>query len=237
VKEAALPEPEKRYAAYWAPPADSALWRVGCAWLGRDPETGQDLPLPEARRAITADARRYGFHATLKPPFALADGMTEAGLITAMARLAGGFTPFLIPRLELTDLGGFLALCPPGWPQPLHALADACVAGLEPFRRPADAAEIARRRPERFGAHERALLLRWGYPHVFETFRAHLTLTTRLEPAARQARAAELRRFLAELPAGPVLVDQIALFEEPAPGAAFRLARRFSLGRLSQAAG
>lgn len=224
-----MPEPRRRYAAYWAPPSDSALWRLGCAWLGRDPETGQDLPLPEARQAITADARRYGFHATLKPPFALADWMTEPELVEAMARLAHGFTPFMIPRLELTDLDGFLALCPPGWPQPLHALADACVAGLEPFRRPADAAEIARRRPERLGAQERAALMRWGYPHVFETFRAHLTLTTRLEAPARAAVAAELRAFLAPLPTGPVLVDQIALFEEPAPGAPFRLLRRFSL--------
>ena len=224
-----MPEPTPRYAAYWAPPADSALWRLGCGWLGRDPETGQDLELPEARRAITADARRYGFHATLKPPFALADGTTEAGLVAAMARLARNFTPFLIPCLELTDLDGFLALCPPDRPQPLHALADACVAGLEPFRRPADAAEIARRRPERLGAQERAALVRWGYPHVFETFRAHLTLTARLEAGARQEVAAELRHFLAPLPAGPVLVDQIALFKEPAPGAPFRLVRRFNL--------
>lgn len=224
-----MPEPRKRYAAYWAPPADSALWRLGCAWLGRDPETGQDLPLPDARQAITADARRYGFHATLKPPFALADGTTEAGLVEAMARLARGFTPFPIPRLELTDLDGFLALCPPGWPQPLHSLADACVAGLEPFRRALDAADIARRRPERLGAQERAALMCWGYPHVFKTFRAHLTLTARLEAPARAAVAAELRAFLAPLPTGPVLVDQIALFEEPSPGAPFRLVRRFSL--------
>lgn len=223
--------PELRYAAYWAPPSDSALWRLGCAWLGREPETGADLPIPAARQAITADAKRYGFHATLKPPFALADGASEAALVAAMARLAESFTPFLVPEWRLTNLDGFLALCPPDRPQPLHTLADACVAGLDHFRRPATPAEIARRRPERFGPLERALLDRWGYPHVFETFRAHLTLTARLDPATRARVVAELGRFLAPLPAGPVLVDQIALFVEPEPGAPFHLARRFPLGR------
>ncbi len=223
--------PERRYAAYWAPPADGTLWRLGCAWLGRDPESCADLPSPEARRPITADPRRYGFHATLKPPFALADGASEAALVAAMARLAEGFTPFLVPEWRLTDLDGFLALCPSDRPQPLHALADACVAGLEQFRRPANMAEIARRRPERFSPRERALLHRWGYPHVFDTFRAHLTLTTRLDPALRARVVAELRLFLAPLPPGPVLVDQLALFVEPEPGAPFRLARRFSFGR------
>lgn len=224
--------PEIRYAAYWAPPADSALWRLGCAWLGRDPETGANLPTPAARQAITADARRYGFHATLKPPFALADGATEATLVAAMARLAESFTPFLVPEWRLTNLDGFLALCPPDdRPQPLHVLADACVAGLDRFRRPASAAEIARRRPQRFSATERVLLHRWGYPHVFQTFRAHLTLTARLDADTRAAVAAELGRFLAPLPAGPVLVDQVALFIEPEPGAPFRLARRFPFGR------
>ena len=223
--------PERRYAAYWAPPANSALWRLGCAWLGRDPEIEADLPIPAALQAITADARRYGFHATLKPPFALAERATEAALMADMARLAASFTPFVVREWRLTNLDGFLALCPPDRPQPLHALADACVAGLDRFRRPATPAEIARRRPERFGPIERALLERWGYPHVFQTFRAHLTLTARLDPAARAKVVAELGRFLATLPGGPVLVDQIALFIEPEPGAPFRLARRFPFGR------
>jgi putative phosphonate metabolism protein len=229
-----LPEvcpPLARYAAYWAPPADSALWRLGCQWLGRDPETAADLPIPESRRAITADPRRYGFHATLKPPFALADGASEPALVAAMARLAESFTPFVVPGWRLTNLDGFLALCPPDRPQPLHALADACVAGLDHFRRPASTAEIARRRPERFSPRERHLLHRWGYPHVFETFRAHLTLSARLDAETRARVTAELGRFLVPLPAGPVLVDQIALFIEPEPGAPFRLARRFPFGR------
>lgn len=222
---------EVRYAAYWAPPAAGALWRLGCQWLGRDPETEAELPIPQARLAIVADPRRYGFHATLKPPFALADGATEPALVAAMARIAENFTPFLVPEWRLTDLDGFLALCPPDRPQPLHALADACVAGLEKFRRPATPAEIARRRPERFGPVERALLDRWGYPHVFDTFRAHLTLTARLDAETRSRVVAELGRFLVPLPAGPVLVDQLALFIETAPGAPFRLARRFPFGR------
>jgi hypothetical protein len=31
---------QARFAIYYAPPRDSAWWRAGCAWLGRDPESG-----------------------------------------------------------------------------------------------------------------------------------------------------------------------------------------------------
>ena len=70
-----------RYAVYYAPAADSALWRFGSATLGYDALTGEDLPFavpPGCDLALwpafTEEPRRYGFHATLKAPFELADG-------------------------------------------------------------------------------------------------------------------------------------------------------------------
>ena len=43
-----------------------------------------------------------------------------------------------------------------------------------------DDAELARRNPDRLPPKQRVLLSRWGYPHVMEAFRFHMTLTDRL---------------------------------------------------------
>ena len=86
----------RRQAIYFAPPAGSPLARFGAAWLGWDPEAGAEveglpvagLPLP--REALVAAPRRYGFHATLKPPFRLAAGRDAAGLDDGGRRGGGG---------------------------------------------------------------------------------------------------------------------------------------------------
>ena len=79
-----------RYAIYFAPPPASPLARFGRQWLGRDAETGEAVATPahagvapERLAAWTASPRRYGFHATLKPPFRLADGAANPYLLQA----------------------------------------------------------------------------------------------------------------------------------------------------------
>ncbi len=74
----------QRLAIYYAPPAGSALWDFGSAWLGLDAEAGEvpprpDVPgLPDDPLALTVSPRRYGFHGTLKPPMFLAEGTSRA---------------------------------------------------------------------------------------------------------------------------------------------------------------
>jgi hypothetical protein len=72
-----------RYAVYFAPAVESLLWQTGSAWLGRDARSEAYVPQPqiegisaERLQALTASPRRYGLHATLKPPFHLNDGVT-----------------------------------------------------------------------------------------------------------------------------------------------------------------
>lgn len=225
-----------RYAAYWAPPRDGALWRMAARWLGRDAATGETFAAADARHtAITADAARYGFHATLKAPIALADGFSETDVAAALADIARRFTPFATAPWVLADIDGFLALVPDpsieaGRPANFHALADACVLALEKLRRAPTEAEFARRRPGRLDPVARDHLVRFGYPWVFERFFAHLTLTCRLDRPERDAVATRLRRELATLPAAPFAVHEIALFVEEVSGAPFRLARAFPLG-------
>ena len=134
-----------RAAAYYAPELDDPLWRAGCAWLGRDPETGAAVPQPNVPGLadITADPRRYGFHATLKPPMRLRTAFPE--LVDDMRRLAASVQPFELPALAVTELSGFLALCEIVPCPSLHALADAGVVKLDRHRAPAHGRAHGRR--------------------------------------------------------------------------------------------
>ena len=82
-----------RYAIYYAPDPGTALDDFGASLLGYDARSATDLPFPGDVTLImpdwhdlTRDPRKYGFHATLKPPMALAEGRTEAELMAAEAR-------------------------------------------------------------------------------------------------------------------------------------------------------
>jgi putative phosphonate metabolism protein len=232
-----MSEPAARYAIYYAPASSSALGRFGAAWVGRDAATGEALAQPavpgidgERLAAITAEARRYGFHATLKAPFRLAPGKSREALLDAAAAFAAARRPFPLPPLALAELDGFLALMPDGRPETVHALADDCVAAFDRFRAPPDDAEIARRRAAGLTPAQDANLVRWGYPYVFDEFRFHLTLTNRLDAAARAQVRDRLAPLLVDVLAEPAAVDSVCVFEEPAPGAAFRLAARSSFG-------
>jgi len=227
----------RRFALYFAPPRSHPLWQAGCALLGRDPETGAFLAQPklagidETRfAAITADARRYGWHATLKPPFALAEGTTEEALRSAAARFARSRSRFTMPPMRLACLSGFLALVPEAPAPALDDLAAAAVRALDPFRRPAPPEELARRRAAGLDAVEERNLQLWGYPYVMERFRFHMTLTVRLEKPESEAVAAALVPYLAEALAAPLVADAVALYVEPGPGEPLRLVERFPFG-------
>ncbi|WP_291297357.1 DUF1045 domain-containing protein [Elioraea sp.] len=226
-----------RYAIYFAPPRDHALWHAGCALLGRDPESGAALHLPSlpgidpARvAAITDEARRYGWHGTLKPPFALAEGTDAAGLHEALVRFLAIQAPFPMPTLMLAPLSGFLAVIPAAPSEALASLAADCVRAFDAFRRPPSQAELARRRRSGLDEEEERNLARWGYPYVMERFRFHMTLSCKLDEPERSAVAAAIAPRLADALATPLLADAVALYGEPAPGAPFVLLARYGFG-------
>lgn len=223
-----------RYALYFAPPPDHALHRLGSAWLGRDAATGAAVAQPatglaaEHLAAITASPRRYGLHATLAPPFALAEGCDAAGLAAAVSALAGRLAPVeLMPRLGLIE--GFCALLPVGPVPAVDALAQACVELADPFRARPGATELARRRAAGLTARQDALLQRWGYPYLLDEYRFHMTLSERLPEAGRPAVQAALQRHFAPLLGRPLALDTLSLFVEPAAGDPFVLREQFPL--------
>jgi putative phosphonate metabolism protein len=217
-----------RYAIYFAPMPGTPLHGQGSAWLGRDAHTGEALAQPDVGDLprLTADPRRYGFHATLKAPFALRKGITAEALMRACAALAADSASFRV-ALMVDQLDGFLALIPDGDPSALQVLAARCVRDLDGFRRPLSEDELARRRKAGLTARQDANLLRWGYPYVLDDFRFHMTLSERLDSNDAVRLAAAARTHFAVAIADPVMIDGLSLFHEPEPGAPFLALRHF----------
>ena len=217
-----------RYAIYYAPMPGTLFHQKGACWLGRDAHTGEAIAQPAVDDifALTAEPRRYGFHATLKAPFALRDGIAPEPLMRACAALAANAGAFRV-RLKPDVLDGFLALVPDGDAAALDTLAERCLRELDGFRKPPSEEELKRRRTAALTARQEEQLMRWGYPYVLDDFRFHLTLTRRLAPseAARLSFAAEAH--FAPVLREPVVIDGITLFQEPGPGADFLALRHF----------
>lgn len=217
-----------RYALYFTPAHGDRLTVAASSWLGRDAFTNEPLrpPLstfltPAEIAYHTAAARRYGFHATLKAPFELAEGETEAALLDALDTFARRAKPFVIPRVRIDQLDGFFAVVPDCQASDLDAFAAAVVRDFDRFRAPLSDAEIARRNPDALSPEQVRNLVQWGYPHVFESFQFHMTLTGRVPAAeARRVRAA-LDEIFQTLLEAPIAVEGLALFVEPEPGAPF----------------
>ena len=226
-----------RYAVYYAPPPESPLERFGVGWLGRHHRTGERLAQPavagidaDRLRALTAAPRRYGFHGTLKAPFRLARGCKGDDLHAAVEAFARSRSAFTLPPLVVADLAGFLALVPSAPAPALDELAAASVRAFEPFRAPLTAEERARRPVHRLSARQRRHLESFGYPHVFEDFAFHMTLTERLAETEKSILLPQLQDLAAGPAAEPLSVDAIAVYEEPRPGAPFHLTARFAFG-------
>lgn len=223
----------RRYALYFTPPP-GALARFGAAWLGWDADTGTEPPppevadLPRPRADLTEGPRKYGLHATLKPPFRLVAGTDETALREALERFAAKTPPATAQALSPRRLGGFLALLPDGDSARIDALAASVVAAFDAFRSPPGEADLARYRTARLSDRQEALLQRWGYPHVMEAFRFHITLTGRLPASEADTTLAALAPHLAPLLPAPFVIDALSLCGEHEDGR-FRVLARVPL--------
>ncbi|MBT9385543.1 DUF1045 domain-containing protein [Pseudooceanicola sp. CBS1P-1] len=221
-----------RYAIYYLP-EPGPLADFGARWLGWDVQAGTpaaptetDLPLEQ----LTATPRKYGFHATIKPPFRLPPGTTPEALAETARALCAALAPVTLEGLCPTLLGRFLALTPEGDTAALSALASEVVRDLDAFRAPATEAELEKRRKARLSPRQDQLLTRWGYPYVLEEFRFHMTLTGRLTPGQAGATAAALADLLKNVPLRPLEIRDLCLCGEDAEGR-FHLVERLPLGQ------
>ena len=218
-----------RVAAYYVPELNDPLWAAGCAWLGRDPERGTAVQQPALPgiAEITADARVYGFHATLKPPMRLATSWHA--LVADAERLAARLAPFALPPLAVTCLSGFLALCETEPSPALQVLSDACIEALDSHRAPLSPEELARRRAAGLSAEQERMLTRWGYPSAFATWRFHMTISCRLDETGRARVRPAAEAWFRDALAVPRRAASLCLFTQRAPGAPFMLAERLPL--------
>jgi putative phosphonate metabolism protein len=211
-----------RFAIYFVPGADTALYRFGASVLGYDCYAGASITrmhadgLAEADwTALTAEPRTYGFHATLKAPFRLRDEFAEADLLAEMQASAVALSniPTFAPTVEL--IGGFVALVPQDSTPALDRLAAQCVKSFDRFRAPMTTDEKARRTAAGLSAAQAENLERWGYPYVLDEFRFHMTLTGRIAPDRRTAVHALLREaFGRACGFHPIALDRLALVRQ-----------------------
>lgn len=190
-----------RYAVYYVPRQGSALERLGASLLGRDIYNGEPLArpaldgvAPDELDLLTRNARRYGLHATLKPPFFLKPGVTEDDIIRAAENFSSVRLPLPLPALRVTRIGSFFALAM----QPrteeeaeeaenIGHLAREAVRFFDRHRAAPLEDELKRRREKGLTPRQERHLVRWGYPYVFDEFRFHLTLTDSIRDSATAA--------------------------------------------------
>lgn len=230
-----------RYAVYFAPNPGSLGWLAGSHWLGRCAALLQPLHqldiegvAAEELERLTAAPRRYGWHGTLKAPFALAPGVDWLTLHHAVQELAQSLRAFPLPPLQVERIEDFLALTPaPSHPgnAALRDAAAACVTQLQPLAAPLSEAALARRRVAGLTPRQDELLQRWGYPFVLDEFRFHMSITGSLSQVSPEVQALVFdaaQEFFSDLP--PLQFNSLALFAEPTAGADFMLLDHLELG-------
>jgi hypothetical protein len=224
-----------RYAIYFAPAPESALWRFGSATIGYDATSGRDNPTTPpvgyehaVWGRLTEEPRRYGFHATLKAPFHLAIGASDAHLLSAVRDFSARSVPQPLGELQVRCIGSFVALTVIGDATPINHFSADVMRAFEPYRAPLSKAERCRRLTVPLSKRQIAYLDRFGYPYVLEEFRFHLTLTGALPPAMREpVRQALAEAYARSVPSAPSVLDALSVLKQDRPDGRFRIIGRF----------
>ncbi|MEE2930167.1 MAG: DUF1045 domain-containing protein [Pseudomonadota bacterium] len=222
-----------RYAIYYAPPVDDPLWALGSVWLGRDAYTGENLTRPDYPNfaigdmdRLTSSPSHYGFHATMKAPFELKAGETEAKLLDRLEAFSKSQSAFDV-GLAVKPLGQFLALQLTSNVEAMRALHEACVKDFDRFRAPLTQSDLERRRKANLSPEQDARLLEWGYPYIFDEFRWHMTLSNRIVSDSKRSKILSLlTEYFSPVIAKSHRIDGITLYRQIDRCAPFNIVAR-----------
>ncbi len=220
----------KRFALFFVP--DGSVYTRGAGWLGWDSDAGRTVANPslpdlgESIDALTRRPRKYGFHGTVKPPFALSPGTDYAALTDAVAAFCASRPPVTLPAMVVRRMGRFVALTPLKRSEALANLASSAVKSLDRFRAPTTEDELAKRRKHGLSARQEQMLQHWGYPYVMEEFRFHMTMTGPTDHADQVCDV--LRQYFAPDLARPLDITALCLVGEDEAGW-FHVLQRFKL--------
>jgi putative phosphonate metabolism protein len=225
-----------RYAIYFVPEPETELATFGSRAIGYDAQSGVDVEFhdhaffrqPEARER-TESPRRYGFHATLKAPFELAEGLSIEELLSAAELFAARHAPVELGRLRVRAIGSFLALTMTKPADEVNTFAAQCVREFDAFRAPMSAADRERRLAAQLTEQQRANVDEWGYPFVFDDFRFHMTLTGRLHGRDNVKQAVAALSAIYAGVDGPITLCALAVAEQSRRDARFRVRARFEM--------
>lgn len=226
----------ERFAIFYAPERTSSLWRKSAEWLGRDAIAGICLQQPQFKKIpsgefveITRSPRRYGFHATLKPPMRLAAGVDLTRLRAAVRALSARLAAARIGKLEVKLIDDFLALVPVEQTKALTRFAAGCVDFFEPLRAPLEVEERLARMGAGLNETQLQLLDKYGYPYVMDQFRLHLTLTGRLTASQQPVFKAAAETWFAAALDEEYMLSTISIYHEPEAGKPFTRIADFPL--------
>ena len=217
-----------RYAIYYIP--DLPLFQIGSDWLGWNSLTGQETTLSTNHHRITDRPRKYGFHATMKPPFSLASNSTQGELQDAFQAFCATVSPATGGTLKISRLGRFLAMTQDVQSNDVTDLAASTVSHFDKFRAPLSDNDIQKRRQRRLTPEQDALMLRWGYPYVMQEFKFHMTLTGPLQNdeivSIEQLANTRFQEFIGQ----SLNIASLALLGEDRDSGRFHVIEKLSLG-------
>ena len=212
----------ERFAIYWLPQLNSDLARFGARWLGWDIAHGKDVKQFYISgfdlAALTKKPRRYGFHATLKPPFVLAQNQSIERLQMAIDDLAKKLCIFRMPKFKIGILGQILAIIP-SWDEDLiqHS-ANLCVSEIDRFRHRSEKQDALKYSHKNLSDYQQFILKKWGYPYLFDAFSFHLTLSQPLDQPSLCALQMIAFDYAQDAIEKRAVFDQIALCGERRDG-------------------
>ena len=229
----------KRYAIYYVPSENSELDLFGKCWLGWDPYKGVEttksdlskLPSFKKFSSLVLTPKQYGFHGTIKAPFRLKNEYTYNDLENKVREISKQIHSFYFDQLIIKKLGNFIGLIPTNNLK-INAVSNKFVEELDYLRDELSESEIKKRKPHKLTSNQKQMLFKWGYPYVFNEFKFHLTLTSKLNVVEIDEVFRSLQNILKQVNLNKISFNNICIFGQK-NDEKFYFVKRFNFNNLT----